>query len=133
MTRQYIGLNNNPFTVDFKEHDISGYEALYHVTGKDRVASIEAKGLLLNQPQRKSLIDTGLLFMSYPIDENTSDCFRWHDDTCALVVLNAPELHKDGFIFYDDFWGMEDQSSKRNHLMIDKDIPTKYFLKILQF
>ena len=40
---------------------------------------------------------------------------------------------KDGFIFYDDHFGMKDQSSLRNHLCIAQDIPAKYIKDIKTF
>ncbi len=133
MKKTFIDLLGKEFEIDFKEHDISKYDVLFHVTLKDRRKSIEEFGILKNQPQHKSIIDTGLIFLSYPIDMNTSDCFRWKDDYCSLVILDAKKLKQDGFIFYDDYFGSEDQSSKRNHICCDIDIPKDYIVKIVEF
>lgn len=133
MKKTFIDLTDQPYEVEFNFHDITKYEHLYHRTLKEIRPLIEKDGLLRNMPRVKSIVETGLLFFSYPVDKNTSDCFRWRDESCCLVVLDAKKLHEDGFVFYDDYWGMEDQSSKRNHLCCDADIPTKYILKILEF
>lgn len=64
---------------------------------------------------------------------NTSDCFRWNDEYCSLIILDAKALNEDGYVFYDDTFSSQDQSSKRNHLCCDKNIPPKYITKILEF
>ena len=133
MKKTYKNLLGVNFTIEFKEHDISNYDVLFHVALKEKRKSIEENGLLINQPTYKSLVKTDLLFFSYPIDMNTSDCFRWNDDYHSLVILDAKTLKEDGYIFYDDYFGSEDLSSKRNHLCIDKDIPVKYIKKIVEF
>jgi len=133
MKKSYLDLNNDRFDVKFIEHDISKYDVLFHVTLKENRKSIEEKGLLIGQPKYKSMIDTNMLFFSYPIDMNTSDCFRWSDEYHSLIVLDAKKLKQDGFIFYDDFWGSIDQSSKRNHLCCEKNIPKEYITEIIEF
>ena len=134
MKKTYAGIDGNEFEAEFTEHDISTYDVLFHVTTKERKSQIEEVGLLLNQePNWQPFIKTEMLFVSYPIDMNTSDCFRWYDDTCTLVILDAKKLLEDGYIFYDDFWGGVDASSKRNHLCINKDIPKEYIKKIVEF
>lgn len=133
MKKTYKDIFGKDFTIDFKEHDISNYDVLFHVTLKERRKNIEENGLLINQPIYKSLVKTDMLFFSYPIDMTTSDCFRWYDDICSLIVLDAKELKKDGYIFYDDHFSSKDQSSKRNHICCDKNIPKKYIKKIIEF
>jgi RNA:NAD 2'-phosphotransferase (TPT1/KptA family) len=133
MEKVFKDLSGSEFTVEFEKHDISKYDVLFHVTLKDNRKSIEENGLLRNQPKYKSLIDSGLLFMSYPVDMNTSDCFRWSDEYHSLIVLDAKKLQEDGYVFYDDYFGKNDQSSKRNHLCCDVDIPAKYIKKVLEF
>lgn len=133
MKKSFISLLGHSYEVEFNVHDITKYEHLYHRTLKELRSPIERDGLLRNMPLVKSVVETGLLFFSYPVDQNTSDCFRWQDELCSLVILDAKKLHEDGFVFYDDYWGMKDQSSKRNHLCCDADIPTKYIIKILEF
>jgi len=131
MEKQFISFSGEPYTVPFVVHDINKYDVLFHVTLKETVPLIEQEGLLIGQEVVKSLISTGMLFLSYPIDMNLTDTFRWHDNINALVVLDAKLLSKDGFIFYDDYWSSEDQSSNRNHLMIEQNIPAKYIKKIM--
>lgn len=133
MKKTFNDMEGNPFDVEFMEHDINPYEVLFHVTLKDRQPAIKENGLLLNQPQHKALNIKGLLWFSYPINMNTGDLFRWRDESCALVVLDAKKLKEDGFIFYDDHFGMKDQSSLRNHLCIAQDIPAKYIKDIKTF
>lgn len=133
MKKTYKDFLGDDFTIDFKEHDISNYEVLFHVTLKENRENIEKNGLLINQPTYKSLIQTDLLFFSYPIDMNTSDCFRWSDEYYSLIILDAKTLKEDGYVFYDDYFSSKDQSSKRNHLCCDKDIPSKYITKIIEF
>lgn len=133
MKKSYLDLNNESFDVEFIEHDISKYDVLFHVTLKENRKSIEEKGLLIGQPKYKSMIDTNMLFFSYPIDMNTSDCFRWSDEYHSLIILDAKKLKQDDFVFYEDFWGSIDQSSKRNHLCCEKNIPKEYITKIIEF
>ena len=133
MKKTFIDLLGEDFTIDFKEHDISKYDVLFHVTPKNRRKYIEEHGILTNQPGTKALVKTDLVFVSYPIDMTTSDCFRWKDDYHALIILDAKALNEDGFKFYDDYFTSEDQSSKRNHLCTDKDIPAKYIKKVVEF
>lgn len=133
MKKKYIDLSGNPFEVELTLHDISKYDVLYHVTLKERRESIEQNGLITLQPQHKSLVQTDLLFFSYPIDYDTSDCFRWSDERYSLVVLDAKKLVEEGYIFYDDYFGSIDASSKKNHLCTDKNIPKEFIKKILEF
>jgi len=133
MKKVFKDLGGSEFEVEFTLHDIEKYDVLFHVTLKERKSSIEEKGILRNQTQHKSLVDTGLLFFSYPVDMNTTDCFRWSDEFYSLVVLDAKKLKEDGFVFYDDYFSRNDQSSKRNHLCCDVDIPAKYIKKIIEF
>lgn len=133
MKKTFKDLQGSDFEVEFTPHDIEKYEVLFHVTLKENRASIEEKGILRNQPQYKSLVDTGLLFFSYPVDMNTSDCFRFKDEFHSLIVLDAKKLKEDGFVFYDDYFSRQDQSSKRNHLCCDADIPASYIKKVLEF
>lgn len=133
MTKTFIDLRNSPFEVTFTEHDISKYDVLYHVTSKETRAKIEEQGLLIGQPMRKSLVETNLLFVSYPVNQNTGDLFRWHDSSCTLIVLDAVALLKDGYKFYDDYFSNQDQSSLRNHLVCEKSIPKEYILKVIEF
>lgn len=120
-------------TVELKEYDISKHDVLYHMTGRKNKKSIEASGLLLNKPRYKSMVDTGLLFFSYPIDKDSSDLFRFDEEIHCVIVLDAEQLHKDGYKFYEDFFGSTDASSKRNHVCINRDIPKEYIKKILEF
>lgn len=134
MKKTFKNMMGSPFEVDFVKHDISKYDVLFHVSLKTSRESIEKNGLLINQDTYKTLGEpTGMLFFSYPIDYNTSDCFRWSDEHYTLFVLNAEELYKDGFIFYDDYFSSEDQSSQRNHLACDVSIPAKYIQKVIEF
>jgi len=133
MTKTFIDLLGEPFQVTFTEHDISKYEVLFHVTSKQTRKQIEEQGLLIGQPMRKSLVETNLLFLSYPINQNTGDLFRWHDETCTLIILDAIALLKSGYIFYNDYFSSEDQSSLQNHLVCEQSIPKEYILKIVEF
>lgn len=133
MKKTFKAFDDSEYTVDFTKHEIGNYDVLFHVTLKENRKSIEEKGILRNQPQYKSLIETGLIFLSYPIDMNTSDCFRWSDNVCSLIVLDAKRLKEDGFVFYDDYFSRNDQSSKRNHLCCDADIPASYIKKVIEF
>lgn len=133
MKKTFKDLEDSEFTLEFSRHDISKYDVLFHVTLKSSRKSIEGNGLLRNQPSHKSLIKSGLLFMSYPIDMDTSDCFRWSDEHYSLIILDAKKLYQDGYEFYDDHFGSKDQSSKRNHICCDADIPAQYIKKIIEF
>ena len=133
MKKTFINLLGEPFEVNFAEHDISKYEVLYHVTLKETRKQIEENGLLIGQPMRKSLVETNLLFLSYPVNMNTGDLFRWRDESCTLIVLDATALLKDGYVFYDDYFSSKDQSSLRNHLVCEKSIPKEYILKVVEF
>lgn len=133
MKKQFINLLGNAFDVEFTEHNIDSYEVLFHVTNKTVKEAIVKEGLKIGKPLNKSLIDTKLLFFSYPIDMNTSDCFRWNDKYCSLIILDAKKLKQDGFKFYDDYFGILDQSSKRNHICTDVDIPHEYVSKVVEF
>src|ERR1035437_9211343 len=117
----------SPFTgetheEDFNQHDISKYDVLYHVTTKDRIEEIKNDGLKINKTQYKSLVETGMLFFSYPITHTTEDMFRYYDEL-YIVALDTEELVKDGIIFYDDNFSSKDMSSNRNHLCCEVDIP----------
>jgi len=72
-----------------------------------------------------------MLFFSYPINHTTEDMFRYYDDS-YIVVLDTQELIKDNIIFYDDNFSNQDQSSNRNHLCCEVDIPAKYIKKIIE-
>ena len=133
MKKTFKNLLGEDNEIDLKEHDISNYEVLFHVSLKDRRKSIEEQGLLKLQPQHKSIIQHNALFLSYPIEMNTSDCFRWDDKYYSLIVLDAKLLKEDGIIFYDDPFGQQDKSSKRNHLCCLDNIPLKYIKKIVEF
>jgi RNA:NAD 2'-phosphotransferase (TPT1/KptA family) len=133
MTKTFIDLLGEPFEVTFTEHDISKYEVLFHVTSKQTRSQIEEQGLLIGQPMRKSLVETNLLFLSYPINQNTGDLFRWHDETCTLIVLDAVALLKAGYVFYDDYFSNKDQSSLRNHLVCEQSIPKEFITKVIEF
>jgi len=133
MKKTYITLTGDPHDYDFPEHDISKYDRLFHVTPKSNLASIEEHGLRLKQPQYKSLVETDLLFFSYPISGDTSDLFRFSEQVHAVVVLDAKKLHEAGYQFYDDAFSQQDISSKRNHLAIDRAIPKEFILKTLTF
>lgn len=130
MKRTFTNLMDQPFEVNFRPHDISKYDVLFHVTLKKNVDSIKEKGLLIKQPMNKSLVQTDLLFFSYPIDMNTSDCFRWSDEHYALVILDAKKLQAAGVEFYDDYFGRKDASSKRNHIVSEVSIPAEFIKDI---
>lgn len=133
MTKTFVDLLGETFEVTFTEHDISKYEVLFHVTSKQTRAQIEEQGLLIGKPMRKSLVETNLLFLSYPINKNTGDLFRWHDETCTLIVLDAVALLKVGYVFYDDYFSNNDQSSLRNHLVCEQSIPKEFITKVIEF
>ena len=133
MKKTFKDLSDENFDVEFTEHDITKYKALFHVTLLENVDSIHEKGLLRGQPQYKSLVETNMLFFSYPIDQHTGDCFRWNDDIHALVVVDVQKLINAGIKFYDDYFGSADQSSKRNHLCCDADIPADFIKAILKY
>ena len=133
MKKTYIDSEGKPFEIDLQPHNISNYDILFHVTLKTRKQSIEEKGLLRKQEPHKSLIETDLIFLSYPIEISTADCFRWNDERYALVILDAKKLKEDGFIFYDDYFGQQDANSKGNHICCDVDIPKEYIKKILEW
>ena len=133
LIKTFEDLEGNPFKVEFKEHDISKYDVLYHVASKENRLSLEINGLLRYQPITKSITKTGMLFFSYPINHNTSDLFRWNDDYNSLIVLDAKKLKEDGYIFYDDYFGSKDLSSNRNHICCDVDIPKEYIKKVIEF
>lgn len=122
----------SPYTLKLEEFDISHYDVLFHFSPKVNRVSIEKEGLKINQPTYKSLIITGLLFLSYPVDRDTSDCFRWHD-SYSLYALDSIKLREDGFIFYKDPFSGQDQSSKNNHLCCTVDIPPQYIKKVFEF
>jgi nitrate reductase cytochrome c-type subunit len=128
---KYQGLDGKDYVAELIPHDISKYEVLFHVTLKDRVESIKEHGLLINSEKARFGVEVPLLWFSYPIDMDTSDCFRWHDEDCALVMLDVSKL-KD-IEFFDDYWGMIDKSSKRNHLCCEVNIPKEAINKILTF
>jgi len=132
MKKQFISpFNEESFEKEFIQHDISKYDVLYHVTTEDRIENIKNDGLKINQPQYKSLVETGMLFFSYPILHNTQDLFRYYDKS-YIVALDVQKLIKDGIIFYDDNFSNQDQSSNRNHLCCEVDIPVKYIKKIIE-
>lgn len=133
MKKTFKDIVGNDFVVEFTQHDISKYDVIFHVTPKTNRKRIEMEGLLLNQPQHKSIIETGLLFFSYPVDMNTSDCFRWSDEHYSLIILDAKMLKEDGYEFFDDYFGRSDLSSKRNHLACERNIPAKYIKKVVEF
>ncbi len=133
MKKTYKDLSGENFDIDLVPHDISGYEVLFHVTLKENRKSIEENGLIIGQPQHKSLVKTDLLFLSYPVNMDTGDCFRWSDNSCSLVVLDAKKLLEDGYIFYNDWFARMDQSSLRNHLCCDVNIPANYISRIVEF
>jgi len=133
MKKTYIALDGEPHEYDFPDHDISKYDRLFHVTLKGNVPSIEERGLLVKQPTYKSLVETDLLFFSYPISGDTTDLFRFYEETHAVVVLDAKKLHEAGYQFYDDAFSRQDVSSKRNHLATDRDIPKEFIIKTLTF
>ena len=116
---------------EFLQHDISKYDVLYHVTTKDRIEKIKNDGLKINQPMHKSIVDTGMLFFSYPMNHTTEDLFRYYDNS-YIVVLDTEELIKDDVIFFDDYFSNQDMSSNRNHLCCEVDIPVKYIKKIIE-
>ena len=126
----------SPFTgetyeKEFNNHDISKYDVLYHVTTKDRIENIKIDGLKINQTKYKSIVDTEMLFFSYPITHTTGDMFRYYDSS-YIVALDTEELVKDGIVFYDDSFSNQDMSSNRNHLCCEVDIPVKYIKKIIE-
>ena len=133
MIKTYKDFNETNFNIELTKHDISKYNVLFHMTLKSRRKSIEQKGLKTFQPQHKSLIQTDLIFVSYPVNMDTGDCFRWSDKHYSLIVLDAVALQKEGYVFYDDPFGQEDRSSLRNHLCIDKDIPKEFIKKVIEF
>ena len=51
----------------------------------------------------------------------------------VIVIDFIKKLKENGYQFYDDYWGQSDQSSKRNHLMIDREIPKEFIKKIVTF
>ena len=61
MKKTFKDIAGNDFVVEFTQHDISKYDVIFHVTPKTNRKRIEMEGLLLNQPQHKSIIETGLL------------------------------------------------------------------------
>ena len=124
------GFTGASFEADFTEHDISKYDVLYHVTTLDRVPNIQKEGLKISQELHKSITHTDMLFFSYPIEHNTGDLFRCYDNS-VIVVLDAEALHKAGISFYDDYFSAKDQSSKRNHLCCEVDIPKEFIKKII--
>lgn len=111
------------FSVNLTEHLIDEYKGLIHMTPKSNVESIIEKGLLRGQEQHKSLVNTGLLFVSYPVNNDTRDLFRYIEDHHAIVTLDIDSMKAKGITFYDDYWGRNDASSLRNHLACDDDIP----------
>lgn len=133
MKKKYIDLFDEPFEKEFAPHSIEKYERLFHMTLKTNMASIEKEGLVRFKPQYKSLVQTDLLFFSYPIDNNSSDLFRFSSEFHAVVVVDAKKLAEAGYEFYDDTFASQDASSKRNHLVIDRDIPKEFILKIVTF
>ena len=130
-TITYKGLDGQDYTVELNSHDITKYKYLFHVTLKERVESIKENGLVIGSEKARFGVEAPLLWFSYPIAMNTTDCFRWKDDTCALVILDTTKLN--GIQFFDDYWGMEDQSSKRNHLCCDINIPKEAIVSIKTF
>lgn len=133
MKKTFKDMSGGDNEIDLQEHDISKYNVLFHVTLKDRRKAIETQGLLKLQPQHKAIIRHDALFLSYPINMDTTDCFRWNDQYYALIVLDAKLLNIDGYMFYDDPFGQQDQSSKRNHLCCLNDIPSKYIKQIIEY
>jgi hypothetical protein len=129
----YKNLLGQETELTLMKHDISKYDVLFHVTLKSRRKSIEKQGLLIGQELNKSLVDSNMLFFSYPIDMNTSDCFRWSDEYYSLIVLDAKLLNDDNVEFYDDPFSQKDNSSKKNHLCCLDNIPEKYIKKIIEF
>lgn len=120
-------------TVHLVIHPITKYDVLFHVTLKTNRENIEKNGILLNQEPYKSLSKTGMTYYSYPVDMDTSDCFRWSDEYYSLVVLDAKKLKEDGVLFYDDPFSQNDKSSKRNHLCCAQNIDNKYIKQIIEF
>lgn len=128
--------NDNNELVDYDleltEHDISKYDVLFHGTPKENKDSILAEGLKLDMPCNKSMIPSGLLFFSYPIDYNTSDLFRYYDDWC-IIVLDVNKLIENQITFYDDEFSKHDRSSQNNHLCSIKAIPADCIKKVVEF
>lgn len=122
--------NNESFEVNFTKHDISKYDVLYHVTTLDRLNDIKEEGLKISKDLYKSLIKTNMIFLSYPIAHDTSDLFRCYDDS-IIIVLDAEALYNEGFCFYDDYFSKQDQSSNKNHLCCNIDIPKEFIKKII--
>lgn len=133
MTKLFKDLAGEEFSVEMIEHDISNYEVLFHVTLKSRRSRIEKEGLKILQEPYKSLDKTGLIFVSYPVNMDTGDCFRWSDEHYSLIVLDAKALKNAGYIFYEDPFSKKDQSSLRNHLCIDRDIPKQFVKTVKEF
>lgn len=127
-----VDLNGDPYTLELEVKDLSSYDVLFHFSPKTNREKIEKEGLKINQPTYKSLVKSGLLFLSYPVDYDTSDCFRWHD-SYSLYALDLNKLREDGYVFYIDPFSGQDQSSKRNHVCCTVDIPPHYFKKIFEF
>lgn len=133
MKRIYESIMGKPYEVEHVIHDVSKYERLLHMTPKKNINSIRKEGLVVGKPQYKSLIETKMIHLSYPVDGNTTDVFRFHEESHAIVVLDAKALAKDGYEFYDDYWTRLDQSSKRNHVCTEQNIPPSYIVKIITF
>lgn len=132
MKKQFASiLNDGLIEYEFKEHDISKYDVLYHVTTEDRIKSIETNGLEIGHDLNKSITYTNMLFLSYHIDYTTRDLFRWYDNS-IIVVLDAKKIFEDGIIFYDDVFSSKDRSSRRNHICCETNLGTKYIKKIIK-
>ena len=97
---KYKGFDGNEYIAPLTPHDISKYNYLFHVTLKERVKSIEENGLIIGSEKARFGVEVPLLWFSYPIDMNTSDCFRWRDESCALVILDVKNATTDFFFFY---------------------------------
>lgn len=132
MTFELRDIDGNPYSIELEPFNTSNYDILFHFSPKSNREKIEKEGLKVNQPTYKSLIRTGLLFLSHPVDMDTSDCFRWHD-SYSLYALDLVRLRQDGFVFYKDPFSGNDQSSKRNHLCCTVDIPSQYIKKVFEF
>lgn len=128
--KNFLGEEQN---IHLSIHPITKYETLFHVSLKENRKNIEENGILINQNPYKSLSKTGLSFFSYPVDMDTSDCFRWSDEYYTLYLLDVKKLVEDGIVFYDDPFSTKDQSSKRNHLCCNVNIDKKYINKIYEW
>lgn len=120
-------------TIDKVLEEVKVGERLLHATPRSNKQSIEANGLLIGQPQEKSMSDTNALFLSQVVEGNTGDLFRYYDSWCVVVIdtTKCP-----GITFYKDFFAqpeMDNRGRRNHHVMCLESIPKEAIHSVQEF